>query len=73
MKITDELLDYIGILARLHISEEEREKTKQEINKIVEYMDILNELDTTGIEAEYFILNAANKKEGCFKVPKAVE
>nr|WP_180313404.1 Asp-tRNA(Asn)/Glu-tRNA(Gln) amidotransferase subunit GatC [Clostridium sp. MD294] len=95
MKITDELLDYIGILARLHISEEEREKTKQEINKIVEYMDILNELDTTGIEAmshafpvknvfredavqpsierEYVILNAANKKEGCFKVPKAVE
>ena len=45
MKITDELLDYIGILARLHISDEEREKTKQEINKIVEYMDILNELD----------------------------
>ena len=38
MKITDELLDYIGILARLHISDEEREKTKQEINKIVEYM-----------------------------------
>lgn len=95
MKITDELLDYIGILARLHISEEEREKTKQEINKIVEYMDILNELDTTNIEAmshafpvrnvfredivqpsvnrEDIILNAANKKEGCFKVPKAVE
>ncbi len=95
MKITDELLDYIGILARLNISEQEREKTKQEINKIVEYMDILNELDTTDIEAmshtfpvknvfredavqpsverEYVILNAANKKEGCFKVPKAVE
>ena len=25
------------------------------------------------IEREYVILNAANKKEGCFKVPKAVE
>ena len=95
MKITDELLDYIGILASLDISDQEREKTKQEINKIVEYMDILNELDTEDIEAmshafpvknvfredavqpsverEYIILNAANKKEGCFKVPKAVE
>ena len=51
MKITDELLDYIGILARLDISDQEREKTKQEINKIVEYMDILNELDTEDIEA----------------------
>lgn len=25
------------------------------------------------VEREYIILNAANKKEGCFKVPKAVE
>ena len=28
MKITDELLDYIGILARLHISEEKKQNKK---------------------------------------------
>ncbi len=89
MKITDELLDYIGILARLHISDEEREKTKQEINKIVEYMDTTNieamshafpvrnvfreDIVQPSVNREDIILNAANKKEGCFKVPKAVE
>ena len=96
MKITDELLKNPKTNHRnAGFTDEEREKTKQEINKIVEYMDILNELDTTNIEAmshafpvrnvfredivqpsvnrEDIILNAANKKEGCFKVPKAVE
>lgn len=95
MKITDELLDYIGILARLEIGTQEREQSKEELSKIIDYMDTLNELDTTGIEAmshafpvrnvfredeikpsvdrEIITLNAPNKKEGCFKVPKTVE
>lgn len=95
MKITDELLDYIGILARLDITPEEREQDKTEISKIIDYMDTLNELDTTDIEAmshafpvknvfrednvkpsvdrEIITLNAPNKKDGCFKVPKTVE
>jgi aspartyl-tRNA(Asn)/glutamyl-tRNA(Gln) amidotransferase subunit C len=95
MKITDEMIDYIGVLARLKITEDEREASKAELSKIIDYMDVLNELDTTGIEAmshafpvknvfredvikpsvdrEEIILNAANKKDGCFKVPKAVE
>lgn len=51
MKITDDLLDYIGILARLDITSEEREQDKTEISKIIDYMDTLNELDTTDIEA----------------------
>lgn len=34
MKITDELLDYIGILARLHISDEEREKQNKKSIKL---------------------------------------
>ncbi|NLK37578.1 MAG: Asp-tRNA(Asn)/Glu-tRNA(Gln) amidotransferase subunit GatC [Epulopiscium sp.] len=95
MKITDEMIDYIGVLARMKITGEEREASKAELSKIIDYMDVLNELDTDGIEAmshafpvknvfredvikpsvdrEEIILNAANKKDGCFKVPKAVE
>lgn len=95
MKITDDLLDYIGILARLDITPEERDQDKTEISKIIDYMDTLNELDTTDIEAmshafpvknvfreddvkpsvdrEIITLNAPNKKDGCFKVPKTVE
>ena len=49
MKITDEMIDYISQLARLELSGEEREKGKEEIGKIIDYMDTLNTLDTTDI------------------------
>ena len=51
MKITDEMIDYIGILARLKVHDNEKEGTKDELNKMLDYMDILNELDTTNTEA----------------------
>ena len=51
MKISDEMIDYIGILARLKLKDEEKESAKTEIEKIINYMDTLNQLDTTGIEA----------------------
>ena len=51
MNITDEMIDYISQLARLELSEEEKEKSKNEIGKIIDYMDILNTIDTTDIEA----------------------
>ena len=51
MKITDEMIDYIGILARLQLDESEKESAKKKKKKIINYMDVLNEVDTTGIEA----------------------
>ncbi len=51
MKITDEMIDYIGILARLKLQDEEKEVAKNEMEKIINYMDTLNQLDTTDMEA----------------------
>ena len=51
MKISDEMIDDIGILARLKLKDEEKESAKTEMEKIINYMDTLNQLDTTGIEA----------------------
>ena len=51
MKISDEMIDYIGILARLKLKDEEKDSAKTEMEKIINYMDTLNQLDTTGIEA----------------------
>ena len=51
MKITDETIDYIGALSRLKLQDEEKESAKEEMEKIINYMDILNKLDTDGIEA----------------------
>ncbi len=49
-KITDETIEYVGILAKLELSDEEREQTKKDMGKMLDYIDKLAELDTTGIE-----------------------
>ena len=48
--ISDETIEYVGILAKLELSEKEREQAKQDMAKMLDYIDKLNELDTTGIE-----------------------
>ena len=48
--ISDETIEYVGILAKLLLSEEEREHAKKDIGRMLDYIDKLNELDTTGVE-----------------------
>ncbi len=49
-KISDETIEYVGILAKLELSEGERESAKADMEKMLDYIDTLNELDTEGIE-----------------------
>lgn len=48
--ISDETIEYVGILAKLELSEEEKEKAKEDLGNILDYIDKLNELDTAGVE-----------------------
>lgn len=48
--ITDETIEYVGILAKLEISEEEKEQAKKDMTNMLDYIDRLNELDTEGVE-----------------------
>ncbi len=48
--ISDETMEYVGILAKLELSEEEKEKAKKDMGKMLDYIDKLNELDTSGVE-----------------------
>lgn len=48
--ISDETIEYVGILAKLELSEEEKEQAKKDMANMLDYIDTLNELDTTGIE-----------------------
>lgn len=48
--ISDETIEYVGILAKLLLSEEEREQAKKDMGRMLDYIDKLNELDTTGAE-----------------------
>ena len=48
--ISDETIEYVGILAKLELSPEESETAKKDMEEMLDYIDQLNELDTTGIE-----------------------
>ena len=48
--ISDENIDYVGILAKLELSPEEKEQAKTDMGRMLDYIDKLNELDTTGVE-----------------------
>lgn len=48
--VTDETIDYVGILAKLELNDEEREQAKQDMATMLDYIDKLNELDTDGVE-----------------------
>ncbi len=48
--ISDETIEYVGILAQLELSEEEKVQAKKDIERMLDYVDKLNELDTTGVE-----------------------
>ncbi|MCC8027946.1 MAG: Asp-tRNA(Asn)/Glu-tRNA(Gln) amidotransferase subunit GatC [Clostridium sp.] len=48
--ISDKTIDYVGILAKLELSPREKEEAKRDMGRMLDYIDKLNELDTTGVE-----------------------
>lgn len=48
--ISNETIEYVGILAKLELSEEEKEKAKKDMGNMLDYIDKLGELDTEGVE-----------------------
>lgn len=48
--ISDETIEYVGILAKLELSKEEKEQAKKDMGSMLDYIDKLGELDTEGVE-----------------------
>lgn len=48
--ISDETIEYAGILAKLELSDDEKERAKKDMGEMLDYIDKLNELDTTNVE-----------------------
>ena len=49
MKVTRETIQHVADLARLNLTETEKERLTSDMEKIISYVDKLNELDTSGI------------------------
>ncbi|MFA3782440.1 Asp-tRNA(Asn)/Glu-tRNA(Gln) amidotransferase subunit GatC [Melioribacteraceae bacterium 4301-Me] len=69
MPVTLTDVEKIAKLAKLRFSEEELKSLTKDMNKILDYMDKLNELDTTNVEP---LLNPISN-ENVFREDKLVE
>lgn len=48
--ISDETIEYVGILSKLELSDQEKEQAKNDMGRMLDYIDKLNELDTSQTE-----------------------
>ena len=50
MEVNDALVENLANLARLHFNEEEKKEIKSDLQRMIAFIDKLNELDTDGVE-----------------------
>ena len=80
--IDDETIENVCILAKLSLSDEAKEKAKEDMQKMLDYVEKLDELDTENVFREDVVTNGDNKeamlanapkaKEGQYQVPKTI-
>ena len=58
--ISDETIEYVGILAKLALSDEEKEQAKKDMADMLDYIDQLGELDTEGVGPMSHIFDTCN-------------
>ncbi|HET6364890.1 MAG TPA: Asp-tRNA(Asn)/Glu-tRNA(Gln) amidotransferase subunit GatC [Nitrospirota bacterium] len=60
MKITKKEVEHVARLARLELSEQEKETLTDQLSNILTYVEQLNELDTNGVEPTSHVLDINN-------------
>ncbi|MBI5166177.1 MAG: Asp-tRNA(Asn)/Glu-tRNA(Gln) amidotransferase subunit GatC [candidate division NC10 bacterium] len=60
MKITKREVEHVARLARLELTEEEKERFTRELNSILTYFDKLNELNTEDVEPTSHVIPIVN-------------
>ena len=59
-QIDDETMENVCILAKLSLTDEEKEKAKKDMQEMLDYVDKLDELDTSGVEPMSHIFGDQN-------------
>jgi aspartyl-tRNA(Asn)/glutamyl-tRNA(Gln) amidotransferase subunit C len=60
MSVTIKDVEHIAKLANLEFTDEEKEKFTHQLNKILEYMEQMNKLDTTSVEPLSHVIELSN-------------
>jgi aspartyl-tRNA(Asn)/glutamyl-tRNA(Gln) amidotransferase subunit C len=50
MEVNEELINNLAQLSKLEFNDEEKNEIKNDLQKMIAFIDKLNELDTTGVE-----------------------
>lgn len=60
MKVTKQTIEHVAKLSMLNLSEEEKERFTKEMEKIVSYVEKLNELDTSDVKPREHVIPMKN-------------
>lgn len=60
MKITDEIVDHISHLARLKFEGDKKVAIKEDMERIISFMDVLSELPTDNVQPLIFMNEEVN-------------
>ncbi|WP_423149324.1 Asp-tRNA(Asn)/Glu-tRNA(Gln) amidotransferase subunit GatC [Rubrolithibacter danxiaensis] len=60
MQLNNDTISKIAHLARLEVSESEKENLLEDMNKILSFMEKLNELDTAGVAPLIYMTDEVN-------------
>ena len=61
MKITEELIDHIAHLARLEFNGEDKASIQKDMERMIEFVDKLSEVDTANVEPLIFMSEEINR------------
>ena len=60
MEVTNQLIDKLAHLSRLTFGEAEKEGIKEDLQKMISFIEKLNQIDTTNVEPQMFMSNEIN-------------
>jgi aspartyl-tRNA(Asn)/glutamyl-tRNA(Gln) amidotransferase subunit C len=69
VKISKQEVEHVAKLARLELSEQEKEKLTDQLSNILTYVETLNSLDTKGVEPTSHVLDLKNVMRDDVAVP----
>lgn len=61
MEVNREIVDKLARLGRLHFTDEEKDEIQADLQKMIHFVDKLNELDTEGLEPVLHMSTEVNK------------
>jgi aspartyl-tRNA(Asn)/glutamyl-tRNA(Gln) amidotransferase subunit C len=60
VKITSKDVEKVALLSRLEIDDSEMEKMNEQLNSILDYIDVLNQVNTEGVQPTAHVLPMKN-------------